>query len=159
MQSCNDVQRLLRSILEQQPTRRFGTEEQRGGDDYGEDELESKRKAPLQSASFEVEAVVHPIREAKSGRVADGTDDDELASHAGVRAFGLVYRTGRRSQTHADTIDDAANQHLREMEGHNLKDSSDGVASEAEGDGPSAAKLVADHKSQHGAEEGSELDT
>jgi len=46
---------------------------------------------------MEKESIVHPIREAKGGSVAERADNDELASDARLGAFGLKYRAcGRR---------------------------------------------------------------
>lgn len=61
MKSGDDIQRFFWTVLQQQPSRRFGGEKQSNGDNDGEDELEGKRETPLESVAFEEEGVVHPV--------------------------------------------------------------------------------------------------
>jgi hypothetical protein len=59
--------------------------------------------------------------------------------------------------THAESVNNTANNHLRQMPGHNLEDGANGIADEAEGDGLFAAELVTEGKGEDGTAEGAEL--
>lgn len=81
-QTRDNPLRFLRSILEHQPPRGFGDEEEADGDDDGKDELEAEGETPLEGPALEVKAVVHPVGEAEGGGVAQGADNDELSADA-----------------------------------------------------------------------------
>jgi hypothetical protein len=64
---------------------------------------------------------------------------------------------GLLSLTHAKTVDDTANDHLRQMPRDDLEDGADSIADEAERDGLFAAELVTEGEGEDGAAEGAEL--
>lgn len=66
---------------------------------------------------------------------------------------------GTLLRTHAEPVDDTADNHLRQVPRYDLKNGADGVADEAELNGPLAAQLVAQSEGKDGAAEGAELDS
>lgn len=108
------------SVLQQKPSGRLGDEEQSDGDNNREDELECKRESPLECASLEIQAVVHPIGETKGGSVRERPNNDELSAVSRLRALGLEDRASRRCQSHTEAVDYSANDHLREVPRGNL---------------------------------------
>jgi hypothetical protein len=59
--------------------------------------------------------------------------------------------------THAEPVDDTANNHLRQVPRDNLEDRADNVANKAEQDGFLATKLVAEGEGKDGSAERAEL--
>jgi len=67
-------------------------------------------------------------------------------------------RQGQR-HTHAEPVDDTADDHLRQMPRDNLENGADGIADKTERDRPLPAQSITEGKSEDGAAEGSELAT
>jgi hypothetical protein len=69
-----------------------------------------------------------------------------------------VVKEGRERQaTHSEAVDDSADDHLGEMPGDDLQDSTDGVAGQAQGDGLSPAHLVPRSECRNGTKECTQL--
>jgi hypothetical protein len=59
--------------------------------------------------------------------------------------------------THAKSIDNTTDNHLRQMPGHDLEDGANGIADKPKSDGLLAAELVAKGEGEDGTAEGTEL--
>jgi hypothetical protein len=106
---------------------------------------------------LEEKTVVHPVCQAECCRVHERADNNQFTSNARLGALGLVDGTGGRRQSHPETIDDSADDHLGQMPSDDLKDRTDKVADESQGNGLSAPEFVTGSESEDGAKESPKL--
>lgn len=156
----NHTQCLLIPIHEQQPARRLGHARQQR-QDRGEHQLEREGEPPLHGAPrpavLEIHGVADPVGQAEARDVGAGADDEQAAAEVRARALGEVDGADGRGHAHADAVDDAAQDELRQAPARELQHRAGEVEGVADGDGALAAELVAQDEGGDGAEEGAEL--
>lgn len=98
-----------------------------------------------------------PVGQAERGSVAERADDDKLAADGRLGTLGLEDGADTGRDAHADTVDDAADDHLGQMPGDDLENGAHGVEEHAAGHALFPAKAISEEEGQNGAAERAEL--